>query len=179
MSLVQKVNPVGVDFLINQLQASIYSYLISVGWTNYESYARAYVNPKQGGTVPELYNGNNEYKECLLDDKYNATSFFTVGNTKSYSERVLTQDVSIIFQSDIVKLYPSILHRADEEMHEDIYNAIPKGYRKYLKEIVTGVNNVYSELNIPAEFIDRVRLDDMSNYHVVKINLEMPFTYCN
>ena len=64
-------------------------------------------------------------------------------------------------------------------MHEDIYNAIPKGYRKYLTEIVTGVNNVYSELNIPAEFIDRVRLDDMSNYHVVKINLEMPFTYCN
>ncbi|MGR3221310.1 MAG: hypothetical protein ACUZ8H_16055 [Candidatus Anammoxibacter sp.] len=183
MSLVLKTNPVGIDHSINKIQNSIYSYLTNnIGWTNYESYPRAYVNTKAGGTIPENYVGNGEYKEVLFDDTFNVTSYFIADETRSYSndDGQLLQDVSIVFQGDLKKLYSAILHRADEEMHKDLYDSLVNAViEDMLTGIVTGVDNVYSDLSLPEDFINRITLDDMSYYHIVKINLSIPFDYCN
>lgn len=182
MALVQKTNPVGIDFEINQIQKRMYDYFASIGWADHESYPRAYVNPKDEGTIPEVYVGNKEYKECLFDDKFNVTSFFIADDTRSFDADggQISQDISIIFQANIKTLYPSILHRADEEMHKHIYNSIVgAGIQDRLSSIITGVENVYSDLSIPASFIEKVKLDDMSNFHVVKVDLTLPFSFCN
>lgn len=178
MAIVGRVNPVGADRLISNIQDRIYGNLILKGWADYESYDRAYINNKGGGTIPEVYIGENEYKEVLMDDKFTASSFFLVDTTRSFEEGNFSQTISIIFQADIVELYPTIAHRADEEMHNDIVGSLEE-YEGYLSNITTGVPGVYSALSIPDDYIDRVNNDDMSNYHVVKIDLEIPYQYCN
>ena len=178
MAIVTRVNPVGIDLEISKIQATLFNGLTGKGWTGYESYDRAYINPRSGGTIPEVYTGNKEYKEVLLDDTFTASSFFLVDPTRTESEGLLTQTVSVIFQADIVKLFPAITHRADEEMHDDIVSSLNE-WEGYLSSIITGIAGVYSALDIPDDYLNRVSKDDMSNYHVVKIDLEIPYAYCN
>ena len=183
MAVVSKTNPVGIDAQVDRIQKTIYTYLTNIaGWLNYESYPRAYKNEKDGGSIPEIYTGKNEYKECFLNDKYKVTSFFLSGDEKNFDNDggQLTQELSIVFQADINKLYPAITHRADEEMHRDIFLAINRtGLKTYLESISTGIGNVYSDLDIPDTYLQRVKLDDISNYHIVKVTLKIPFAYCN
>lgn len=180
--IVQKTDPVGVDAEIDRYQSKMYSYLTEkVGWGIYTSYPRAYKNTKSGGTIPEVYTGKKNYKEVLLNNKINVNSFFLVEDSRDYDNENgrFEQGISIIFQSNLKKLYPAILHRADEEMHKDIFNAIKHTFKSFtLDEFITGVENVYSDLDIPSENIERVKLDDMSYYHVVKIDLTIPYQYC-
>lgn len=185
MALVLKTNPVGVDFVINDIQDLLFSNLTANGvgnWTsaNYESYYRAFINPKDGGTIPEVDNGTNEYKEVLMDDKFTASSFFLVDDSRDFEDSQFGVSISVIFQADIKKLFASIPHRADEEMHKDIIDAIEDTqYTEMITGFTLGVSNVYSDLSIPDSYIERVGWDDLSNYHVIKLDLEVPYKYCN
>lgn len=185
MSLVTIVDPVGIDILIASIQDRSFNNLITNGvgdWTdaNYESYARAYVNPKKEGTIPEVYTGDREYKEVLMDDTFVASSFFLVDDSRVFDESQFTLSISIIYQADIQKLFPSILHRADEEMHKDIIDSLEDTeFTDFITDITTGIDGVYSDLDIPDSYLSGISLDDMSNYHVVKIDLEVPYGYCN
>lgn len=180
MAEIKKIDPVGIDARIDSIQSAMYLYLGNQGWTNYESYQRAYILDKNGGTVPEVYTGANEYKEVLMNDKFNATSFFLVEDVRTFADNLFTQTVSIIFQADIVKLYPTIAHRADEEMHKDIIDSlIASGFESRITNLTVGQENVYSALSIPASYLERIKLDDVSNFHIVKIDLEIPYQFCN
>lgn len=181
MAVVLKSAPQGIDTTIDAIQNKMYSYL-SGQWSNYQSYHRAYINPRANGTIFEFYTGNREYTDLLYNDKFDVTSFFVADNNRSFdiNNGTFTQKISIIFQAHIQKLYPTITHRADEEMHKDIFIAIKKtGYDSYIKSIVTGVDNVFNDLNIPGEIKDKVSIHDMSNFHIVKLDLEIPFRFSN
>ena len=180
MGLVRKVNPKGIDKVIDKVQVKLYNYLTGLGWSDYESYPRAYKNPKGANTIPEVYISSNEYKEVLMDDKFNVTSFFLVDDRRSINEQLITQDVSIIFQANLVELYPSIEHRADEEMQMNIYEKLKYffGANVTINEIITGVDNVYSDLNISGKLKEKVKLDDMSQFYVVKFNLTVGYESC-
>jgi hypothetical protein len=181
MAIVGKINPVGIDFEINNFQRLIYDYLTNKAlFTKYECYHRAYVNEKDNGTIPEVYIGKNEYKECLMDDKFNVTSFFLISNTTNVSKGMATSDLSLIFQADIRKLYPNILHRADAEFQRDVIRSIEHAALfERLKGIETGVRNVYSELDMPETYLKKVKLDDMSNYHIVKFKFNISYNVLN
>jgi len=178
--LIAKVNPTGIDESISKIQSRIYSLLTTkYGWTNYECYPRVYLNPREDGLIPEYYQGKNEYKDVLYNDKFNVTSFFIVGGTRSYVGGKFTQKISLIFQADITKLYTSIPHRADEEMHRDIYLSVNKTvWNQYITSIITGLDQVFNDVNIPSKMKEKLKIKDMSNYHIVKIDLEVPFEYC-
>ena len=177
MALVLKTNPVGVDVVVNDIQNLLFTNLTSNGvgnWTNsnYQSYYRAFINPKNGGTIPEVDNGSNEYKEVLMDDTFTASSFFLVDNVRDFEESQFGVSVSIIFQANIKELFPSIPHRADEEMHKDIIDAIEDTqYTDMITGFSLGIDNVYSDLSIPESFIERVQWDDLSQYHIIKLYL--------
>jgi len=176
--LIQKVSPVGVDKVIDKLQVAIYDYLTGVaGFTQYESYPRCYKNYKDGMIIPEMYTGTNEYKEVLFDDRYNLTSFFIVDDDSDREGvNVVSQNVSIIFQGLLDKLFPSVSHRADEELKAVIYNALSEYYfEDYLLSIQMGIDNVYGDLRILGTLKDRVILDDMSNFNVLRFNFKLNF----
>lgn len=180
MALITKENPVGADYNINQLQFKIYNEL---DWTKYESYHRAYKNVKDSNVLPEVYIGGGDYKEVLFDDTFNVTSFFLLGDTRARdSSFKYTTTASIIFQADLSRLFPEIRHRADEELKLCVLQVLEKNlYGFTLTDVISGVNNVYSDLGINSpELNQKVNLTDMSNFHVVKFDMDLAFTnnYC-
>lgn len=176
--LVEKVNPVGIDLAISKIQKSIYDNLILIGWTNYEAYGRAILNPKNKDRIPEIAVGRKEYKEVLFSDKFNATSFFLVDDKREFDaikSADLFVDASIIFQLKLNKLYPTIPHRADEEANKDCFNSVGKFVKK-IEGLTTGLPAVYNSFNVSSE---RLKLTDMSDFHVLKIDFKIKHSFCN
>lgn len=174
MGLNLKTLPVGIDYEIDKIQKGLFNELTTIGWINYESYNRAYRNRKFENTFPEVYIGKGEYKESLFDDKFNVTSFFLAEEEKRQTEDFqVEQDISIIFQANLKKLYPNILHRADEEMQRDIYLSLKKIFvDEKIQTIITGVDNVYRTLEIKS---DKKFLYDMSFFHILRIDFKLNF----
>ena len=178
MSLVQKISPVGIDTSINIIQEQLYNHLTTKSlWTKYESYPRAYKNPLGENTIPGVAISDTEYKEVLFDDKFKATSFFLIEDNAGSNGDVFTQNVSIIFQGILTELYPLITaHRADAEMLDDIMKAFEKS-RYTVTNIITGVDNVYSDLDLRNKLKEHINLTDMSQFHVLRLDFEVQYTY--
>lgn len=175
--LNRKTNPVGVDLVIDKFQTDLYNELTkNVNWAGYESYHRVYRNEKGGDTLPEAYTTKGNYKEVLFDDRKSVSSFFLTEERRTYDNATgyYTQDLSVVFQGKLDKLYPSIVTRADEEMIQEIIFAIDRSYwRNRLKEVVTGIDNVYESLKLST---DKKHTDDMSNYSLCRFNFEITYT---
>jgi hypothetical protein len=174
MALIQKSNPINEDVVIAAIQTQLYNDLLLKGITNYESYERVYLI----NGVPELYIGGGNYKEVYFDDRFNLTSFFLLGETKTIDELgYYSTTLSIIFQADLSKLLPTITHRADSELHDMVKKSLDKvAATMELKEIVTGINNVYQGL----DFENSQYLNDVSSYHLFRVNLDIQFSEsCN
>lgn len=170
----QKTNPDGVDAQIQRLQTYLYDKLALEGWTLHESYERVYKTKKGEKIIPEAFI-NNEYQEVLLDDRVNATSFFLVDDTENINDWLSTVMVSLIIEANINNIYPSITHRADEELRSDVKRLLklnPYGFK--LKKMITGVESVYNSLRMDVKFTD-----DMSQFHVVRFDLELNYNINN
>lgn len=169
MALIQKISPVGVDALIDNIQEEFYN---AISWTSasngYESYHRAYKNESNLGKIPEVYTSNDDYKEVFMDDQFSATSFFLVDDRRSLTDGLQSVKINIIFQVLLDEIYPSITHRADEEAHNDALTLLQSMYWDFkTTDLEVGVDNVYKKL----AFNDK-DCDDMHPYHVFMISLE-------
>ena len=102
------------------------------------------------------------------------TSFFVATDNVDTSEGDAVQDVSLIVQANINNLYPSIAHRADEELRM-LFMSLSNSY--YNADIFTfngvemGIDNVYKEF-----VTNGVTLDDMSHKHVFRLNFTVKYT---
>ena len=174
MSLIQKINAVGIDAQIQNLQSYLYTELTDVeGWTNYESYERAYKNKKNDSTIPEIYIG--EYLEVLFNDKFSATSFFLTEDNETISDNLCSSKISLIYQVQLNKLFPSVPHRADEELREMLKMLLKKNpYGFDLVGVQVGIDNVYADLDVNIDYTD-----DMQNFHVVRFDLELNYNITN
>ena len=186
--IVAKVNPVGIDIEIDEIQISLYNELSwSSAINDYEVYHRAYKNNREDGVVPEVFTNNNDYQEVLMDDKFSATSFFLTPDTINWNdEGKLSADVSLIFQVNLKELYPSILHRADEEAHVEVINVLENSYNvDSIRGITTGISNVYEDLRkkfgkstLLAN--EQSQYDDMEPFHVFKVDFNVLYSNkCN
>lgn len=182
MSTVLKTNPVGIDTIVNKIQPILFTELTTnFGWSDYEVYHRIYLNPKDGQVLPERYTDEGNYEEVLFDDTFNATSFFVMGGEaiRQDNNRFL-QKMSIVFQMQLDKLYTSISHRADEEAKQDIILALIQVRIKVpfdVTRIIMGVDEVYRDLSLSGEYKKRVKLDDLSFFNVLKVDLDIEFNY--
>jgi hypothetical protein len=152
---------------------------VKFGWRDYSSYPRAYRNRKDQDTIPEVYTEKGEYKDVLFDDKQAATSFFLSDDkrTYDYGKSLFMQGISIIFQANLKKLFPAIIHRADEEMIDNVFKAIKRrGADINLVEVITGINNVYESLKISS---DKKYFDDMSFFCIARFNFKIPYVNTN
>lgn len=175
MSLIRKTNPVGVDLIIDRFQAKLWS---SLGWTDWNSYPRAYKNLKKDENnssylVPEYAETKLDYKELFYDDKITATSFFIKSDESTNSENLIQTSISLIIACDLNKLYPTIPHRADEELKKDVIGISNKFPQVHLTSCVEGLSNVYSEFNQ-----DKITWSDISPRHVVRFNYDVNYVIC-
>lgn len=177
MGLVQRVNPVGIDKIIDELQSDLFIELTNnFGWTNYESFDRAYRNKKKEDTLAEVYLQNGEYKEVLFNDNQTVTSFFLADERRAFtaSGSKFEQDVCVIFQANLKKLFPLLTNRGDEEMIDNIYKAIKnKHWDERLTEVITGVDRVYESLKISY---NKKYFDDMSYFSIARFNFKLLYT---
>jgi len=170
MALVSKTDPKGIDISIGKLQNLLFTELDLL---SYESYPRVYKNPDINVlTIPETYIATKDYKEVLFDDKFSLSSFWLVDDNRSIDE-FATTTISVVFQVLLDELYPTVPHRADEEFIRDIYNILYNNPYDYdLTNVVTGIDNVYSEFDT-----SQVTWDDMSNFFVCRFDLEVVYDY--
>jgi hypothetical protein len=180
--LVRKQNAIGLDYEIDLIQKSIYNYLTTKkGYTNYESYPRAYINEHKGNSIPEYSTDKKDYIELLFNDKFSITSYFVIQDNREYiNGQHFEVEGSIIFQANIKELYTSVSHRADEEMNKDCFNAVKKTLRGLdITNMVTGKDNVYSDFSFDENTRQRLNTIDLSQNHVLKINFTLKYKYCN
>lgn len=171
--LVRKTYPIGIDKIVDAIQVKLDESTFFSG-TDWDNFPRAYKNPKHvrtNGYMPEVYDGNGEYKEVLMNDKMTLTSFFVAGDQRPYSNTNMTSDLSLIVQcSDLDEIFPSIEHRADEELiHKflNILNVVP-GIK--ITNIETSISEVYKEFDI-RDLI----FDDMGSFFVFRVNMSTSF----
>lgn len=172
--LVRKTNPVGIDLVIDKLQVFLYQLAISTNNT-WECYPRAYKNPKrfdERGFIPEVFNdSNNDYKEVFFDDYFDVSTFFVVGDNREISNGKAIAPLALIIQCKPNDLFPSVSHRADEEVINLFWNKL-KSFSLGAKceSIETSINAVYREFSI-----NEVKFDDMNNSFVARINMTATF----
>ncbi len=172
MALIQKTSPTGIDTPIDDFQVYLYGALAFMDW---DCYHRVYFNPGVNGLVAERYESNGEYDETFYNDDFALTSFFLVAPNRTINEDGIEEaDVSLIMQADLPVLYPSVTHRADEELNQAVRLASRSfwGTEDFtLEGIETTINNVYREFDK-----SKLRLDDMSNQYVVRFNYKVRYT---
>jgi len=179
MSLMFKSNPVGEDGPIDTIQRALFTGLVTNGtWTKYQSYHRAYKNETSEGIRPQVFqsitqgNNQNEYIDVFMDDGFNATSFFLIPDNIPVIDDMHKANISIIFQIDLSKIYPTAPHRFDAEMHNEIETILKNldGSFDFI-DTHTSLDDVYEGLDT-----SKVNWDDMQKFHVVRFEIEAKYT---
>lgn len=180
MALFKRLNPKGIDVVIDTLQRDLFIELTKkFGWKQYDCYDRAYRNRKGADKLPEVCTDGEEYKEVLFDDKLTVTSFFLAEESRRYNSEKFTyeQGVSMIFQANLSNLFPTVKHRPDEELIDNVIKAINnKFWENRLVEVVTGIEKVYESLKVN---IDQEYVNDMGGYAMARFNFKMLYTNGN
>lgn len=176
--LLTRNNPIGIDFYVQQLQTYLHDKLITkwaIDQSAFTAYGRCYKNKTTDGYIAENYISANNYKEVFWDSALTASSFFGLsGNIKRKGPQS-EADMHLVFFVDLAKLKPSIAHRADEEVRQDVTALI--GYSKYsflYQGLDFGIENVLREYP-GSRRDDRLKFVDMHPVHAFRINLKILF----
>lgn len=176
MSVVSKINPVGIDKPIDIIQNALFDGLVTNGsFVDYTVYPRVYINESKNGIKPENYTSKNEYKDVFVDDGHALSSFVIVDPTRdSTTTTNFTPNISIIFQARLDKLITGITHRPDEEFNNQVAVILNRLRSRgiILEGLVTGLENVYAEFDTTS-----VKWDDMNPFYVVRFNLTVSNSY--
>ena len=181
MALNEKNTPVGLDLEMHKIQTLVYTYLttnscVKGDYSNYESYNRVYKNETKDGVVAETFLTGNDYKDVFLNDNVGVSSFFIANDDEDHITPTRKQrTISLIFQINLSKVYPNIPHRADEEFHNEVSNALAGLKKPSIKlGAKVGINNVYSEFEVQKL---KDKFHDMQPYHVFRQDFEVQYDY--
>lgn len=165
---VAKSNPKLIDKVIDYIQDELE---FKLGFDNWENNHRAYKTPiaNERFFKAEIFTENGEYKECFLDDRLSATSFFIASDDTEIRNGVLIQNCSFIFQCRLSDLY-SVDHRADEELRMDLFNVFNNldDSLVIFEGFQTGVESVYNEFDRTG-----LKYHDFGDFHVIRVNFKV------
>jgi len=167
----RRKHKVGVDVEIDSLQKYLYDNIVCK-WNldDFNGYGRVYKNKRNKLIIPEYYVSEKEYKEVLLDDRLNGIMFFSTSNFAKTYGTLLVQDVDIIFTFNLSSLQ-FCEEREDEYIRQYIYSLMNQySSKQEVKQITTGLNNVYSDYNGVADYFF-----DMQDFHHFKITTEIRY----
>jgi hypothetical protein len=179
--MITKINPVGIDWYIQQLQTKLFNELVpaTIATDQYKCYGRCYRNKKDSGYVAENFEGGTEYKEVYWDDTLTMISFFGISNNIKRSVRS-EADIHLVVFADLVKLglkYPGtntlITHRPDEELRQKFAGIIGRFSNGFtLLSIELWLENVLKEY-AGSYRSDRLKVVDMHPVHCFRMNLKL------
>lgn len=173
-----RVNPVGVDIPINNIQTFLYNKYNAFNIVSYgrvykdivsQNKDRVYKNERSGRIFPYFYDSNDEYKEVLLDDGYDLCYFFNVEDTEEFKENGdVISPCEIIFVFNLTNIKGN-LQRRDEEIKQEVLEYLYKFKGVFnITEIVRGLDNVYYNFRGISEYFK-----DLQPYFHLKIRGEI------
>jgi hypothetical protein len=170
--LRQRTAPIGIDFYISELQNKLHTNLLStwdIDTSLYECYDRCYRNKKDDGYIAEFFTGGKDYKEVYWDDRLAAVSFFGMSNNITIDLKNVA-DVHLVYFVNLSLLKPSIVHRADEEVRNDVQQ-ITGRFSSSFQFVSTDLwlENVLSEY-AGSRREDRLKAVDMHPVHCFRMN---------
>lgn len=174
-----KTNPTGIDVPIQKAQKRLYEKLNAKWGVELSAYGRAYLHKKGAHTLPEVFSGGVDYDDVLsIDDN---RFFFTQDSSASrYDNNLYETDITVYFILNLKELKPSVTHRADEEVHNDVDYEL-NHTSIIINSIETGIDNVLSDFNIRDN--DNFQFSDFEPYHVFKMDCTVQYkletTKCN
>jgi hypothetical protein len=167
-------NSVGVDREIEHLQDWIYSKLTVLGYTDYECYGRAFLNPNPRIKDKKEFQIAIDGKEYIpimpMDDKHLMQSFF---HLKGVTHKDLAEAKVVLFFGINIKKEFDNTSRHDEDTILDIMSVIhvnPPSFQ--LGEVKRGVKDVFSEYNIDVQ-----ERDNISEYLVCSFDLTVTYIH--
>lgn len=165
--LIQKTNPAGIDSIVDFIQVKLDANAVISG-VAYDNLPRAYKNPAKNetGFIPELYIGNGNYTETLMNDKVILTSFFIAPDSRNFTQEIVG-DLSLIVQcSNLGTVFPNIAHRADEELIHLFLNVLLPIKAVQILNIETSIDVVFREFERR-----QIKFVDMGRFFVFRINM--------
>lgn len=176
-------NPKGIAIAIDRLQDWLQTELFATwnrdpdneGAEEFIFYPLVYRNqdPARGGYIAELYTGGGQYKEVFFDDSKAGLAWFGLGSKIEVEGNIHRADVHLVIFANLKKLYPTIEHRADNEIRADfakIFEAPILGFTLVSTEI--WLQNVLREYP-GARRENRLIAADMGDGHAFRLNLKL------
>ena len=171
MPLIQKISPVGIDRNVDEIQVI----LNELNWAGFNIYPRIYKEKIGDNVKPMAYVGNGEYVDVFNNDNLTTGNcFFYDSGTQTATDLMYKNtQLSIVFQVNLNVLFPSVLHRADEEAHKAVLIKLRELSLPYeVTGIVKELENVYSEFDTT-----QVQFDDIGKFHVFRVDMTCLVSY--
>lgn len=173
-----KQDVAGIDIQIQKMQTTIYGKLLPVWNVNdstFTMYGRAYRNQSNDGYIPEVYTGNNEYKDSYFDDTLSGSAFWGVGDIERVDKSAsTTADVFLIFMVNLAKIKPG-KDRNDEQARVDVEQiCMSRDYGFYLNAVVTGIDQVFKEYG-GYKKTKGIEFRDMHPWHCFRLNFKLTY----
>lgn len=162
----------GIDTPIQRLVSVMGAKL----WTgkSVEINGRAYINQRDSGTVPEVFDSvSGRYLEVLLDSSKSGTVFFDWRNSTEIKASRHTATVWILFAINLTTLYPSETIRADEHAHGDVLELLRKSGEFEPQRLVAGLE-AFKEYTAYDK-----KEQDMQPFHLFRVECKVNYNYQN
>lgn len=174
--LIQRTDVTGLDVMIQAYQSKLHTN-ICAEWgldvnsaTDWLCYDRCYRNQYKTGFVPEIYSGNGNYKEVLLDDKTKVLSFFGIGDTLTQELDEISVNVHLLFFVNLEKVFAQ---RKDELARQDVMKFATSEYYGFKFDSVNiGIDRVLPEYN-GSEL--RLKYKDLQPFHIFRLNFNLKY----
>ena len=152
-------NPIGIDKEIQAIQKYLYDSLVD-SWGKIDAHGRAYKNRKKLGFIPEVFLGNNEYKNAYYSDSDNKKGImFFIENQDHSSEdgNKFTARVKICFMLNLDEVMCEE-ERQDVAVQSDVVGLLNKhptnqfivtGIEKGVRNIFNGYE--YGDIELEAD----------------------------
>jgi len=161
-----KTNPKGLDVVIYGVQKKLYDELTAL-WTGVElfGYDRCYVANRNNLKTIDYYFSDKEYKNLVVaeDNKF----FFTAENEiQNVGINYYETSIDLYFILNVSEIKPTVLHRADEEVRQDVLNVLQTMRNVSIDNVVISTDNIFSRY-----FFNQVI--DLEPYHCFKVRLNV------
>lgn len=161
----------GIDIAIKRL-VDVFSAKLWTG-KSVEFNGRAYINQRDGGTIPEIFEETTgRYRELLLDSSKSGIVFFDWQNKTGIAGSNYRARVWVMFAVNLTTLYPSETARADEHAHRDALALIQKSEFDPVA-LVTGLESFRHFTAYPQ------KADDMQPFHLFRVECDLNYNYQN
>lgn len=167
-------DPIGLDSVLQPLQLEVFDFVQAKWSGNIKSYGRVYRNERTWGSkVPEWYTADGDYDPVYYDDKYSTNFFFLDDETHETEDGMMfNAKVKLIFMVNLQELLPSIPHRADEEVKNDIVGFLNRASngRFTITAFQKGIEPVFLGLDK-----DKIMSNDIHPKHVFSVRMTVNY----